>query len=49
MARKSEKHPTPQLAPASPQSDVAFAQLLLVTMQIYGNCKPYGRGTRQAH
>jgi len=49
MARKSQKHPAPQLAPASPQSDVAFAQLLLVTMQIYGNCKPYGRGTRQAH
>lgn len=46
MARKSSKHPVSRPAPASPQSDVAFAQLLLVTMQIYGNCKSYGRGTR---
>ena len=36
MARKLEKQPKAQAASKS-QSDVVFAQLLLVTMQIYGS------------
>jgi hypothetical protein len=46
MARKLQTRPASRPTSVSPQSDVAFAQLLLVTMQIYGNCKPYNRGTR---
>ncbi len=41
MARKPQTRPASRPASASPQSDVAFAQLLLVTMQIYGSCKAY--------
>jgi hypothetical protein len=41
MARKLQKQPKPQPASKS-QSDVAFAQLLLVTMQIYGSRRHKG-------
>lgn len=44
MARK----PKTQI-PAAPQSDIAFAQLLLITMQIYGSNKHHSRGARKAH
>ena len=46
MARKSQTRPASTTA--STQSDVAFAQLMLVTMQIYGNRKHCSQGARKA-
>ena len=48
MARKPQTQSTPQVAPAS-QADVTFTQLVLVTMQIYGNCTAYSGGSRKPH
>jgi phage portal protein BeeE len=51
MARKLQARIRARLVtrPAPLQTDVAFAQLLIVTMQIYGNGKPRNGGGRNAN